>query len=89
MAFNYRNSGYGFFAEFAYSEQKISSTEKTTEKIYQLIKLNPYITSNELATQCGLSIDGVSWNIKKLKQTRRINRLGGRKLGHWQVNDQN
>ena len=91
MVFNYRNTSYGFFAEFEYSEQKISSmektTEKTTEKIYQLIKLNPYITTTELATQCGLSIDGVSWNIKKLKQTRRIIRLGGRKMGYWQVND--
>jgi ATP-dependent DNA helicase RecG len=93
MVFNYRNTGYGFFAEFEYSEQKISVTEKITEKtpekIYHLIKINPYITSNELATQCGLSIDGVYWNIKKLKQTGRINRMGGRKLGYWQVNDQN
>jgi ATP-dependent DNA helicase RecG len=93
MVFNYRNTGYGFFAEFAYSKQKISltekTTEKTTEKIYQLIKINPYITINELATQCGLSIDGVFWNIKKLKKTGRINREGGRKLGYWQVNDHN
>ena len=44
--------------------------EKTREKIIQLIKKNPRITIQELAERTGLSVKGVKWNLKKLKDEK-------------------
>ena len=39
------------------------TTEKTTEKIVRLMKANPYINNKELAEVCGITEDGVYWNM--------------------------
>ena len=44
------------------------------------MKANPYITNKELAEVCGITEDGVYWNIKKLKKNNRIRRIAG---GDW------
>ena len=62
-----------------------SSTEKTTEKILTTITKNPYITQSELAKVCGITEDGIYWNIKKLKEGGIIRRVGPDKGGHWEV----
>ena len=64
-----------------------SSTEKTTEKILITITTNPYITKSELAKVCGITEDGIYWNIKKLKEGGIIRRVGHDKGGHWEVID--
>jgi len=64
---------------------KEETKEKTTEKIIALIKLNPSIKTNELATQTGLSIDGINWNLRKLKKEEALKRIGPDKGGHWEV----
>ena len=61
-------------------------TEKTTEKILQLVKEKPSITTEELAEACGLTSNGVFYQIKKLKQQGILIREGGRKEGQWHVN---
>lgn len=63
------------------------STEKTTEKILSLIKINPNITTDELAAQCGISSDGVYFHTKKLRDVGKIKRIGSKKGGHWEVNE--
>ena len=35
------------------------TTEKTTEKILAAIQRNPYVTTKELATLCGITEDGI------------------------------
>ena len=60
-----------------------NTTEKTTEKILTTITTNPYITQSELAKVCGITEDGVYWNIKKLKEGGIIRRVGPDKGGHW------
>jgi ATP-dependent DNA helicase RecG len=64
---------------------KEETKEKTTEKIIALIKLNPVITTSELAAKTGLSIDGINWNLRKLKKEGALKRIGPDKGGHWNV----
>ena len=61
------------------------TTEKTTEKILSLIKKNPTITLDELATVCGLTPDGVYYHTKKMREAGILHREGGRKDGKWVI----
>ena len=61
------------------------TTVKTTVKILQLIKNNPEITREELAREIGISIDGIDYNIRKLKKQSKLKRVGPDKGGYWQV----
>lgn len=63
------------------------TTENATEKIIRILKDRPYTTAGQLAEELGLTIDGVDYNIRKLKKQGRIVRIGGDKGGHWEVNE--
>ena len=63
------------------------TTQKTTqEKIINLMKKNPSITQVEMAKVLELSRDGISYNIKVLKEKGLIERVGSRKNGIWKIN---
>ncbi len=57
--------------------------ETTQEKILKLIKENPNITQNQMATALGLTRDGISYNIKQMKDKGVIERVGATKNGKW------
>lgn len=60
------------------------TTQKTTqEKILELIKKNPSITQTQMANALGINRDGVSYNIKQLKDNGVIERVGATKNGRW------
>ena len=59
--------------------------ETSEDRIFLAIKMSPTITVSELANMTGLSIDGVKWNLRKLKSLGRIRRVGHTKGGHWEV----
>ncbi|ODS42668.1 MAG: hypothetical protein MSIBF_05030 [Candidatus Altiarchaeales archaeon IMC4] len=59
--------------------------EKTREKLIQLIKEDPKITTEELSKKTGLSIKGIEWNIKKLKDEKILERIGHAKGGRWEI----
>lgn len=61
------------------------TTGKTTEKILTTITKNPYITQSELSKVCGITEDGIYWNIKKLKEGGIVRRVGPDKGGHWEL----
>ena len=62
------------------------TTQKTTqEKIINLIRKNPYITQTQMAKILGLTRDGISYNIKQLKDNGIIERIGATKNGYWIV----
>ena len=66
------------------SELLLSTTQETTqEKIIALIKESPNITQELLAVKLGLTRDGVSYNIKKLREQGKIKRIGSTKSGTW------
>ncbi len=69
------------------SSQKTTkkTTKKTTEKIMAVMKSMPDVTLAELANATGLSVDGVRWNIRKLKDANLVRRVGPDKGGHWEV----
>ena len=61
------------------------SEEKTREKILKMIRQKPTVTTQEMMDSLGLSRAGVEKIIRKLKQERRISRVGPDKGGHWEV----
>ena len=64
------------------------TTQKTTqEKIINLIKKNPSITQVEMAKALDLTRDGISYNMKVLKEKGIIERVGSTKNGIWKINE--
>lgn len=61
------------------------SEEKSREKILKMIRQKPTVTTQEMMDSLGLSRAGVEKIVKKLKQERRISRVGPDKGGHWEV----
>ncbi|MBR0073907.1 MAG: winged helix-turn-helix transcriptional regulator [Bacteroidales bacterium] len=61
------------------------TTQKTTQKIIEAIMGNPNISIEELAVVCGLTRDGINYNIRNLKKRGVIRRVGPDKGGHWEV----
>ena len=66
-------------------ETREKTGEKTREKIIQLIRENPRITTKALAEKTGLTAKGVEWNLKSLKDEKKLRRVGGRKEGNWEI----
>ena len=62
-----------------------TAQETTQEKILKLIKSNPSITQTQMAKVLGITRDGVSYNIKQLKDNGIIERVGATKHGYWIV----
>ena len=55
------------------------------EKLYNLIHSNPTIKKQELATACGLTIDGVKYNLRSLANDGFVVWKGNSKTGHWVI----
>ena len=63
-----------------------TTQETTQEKIINLIRKNPAITQVEMAKILNLTRDGISYNIKILKEKGIIERVGSTKNGSWKIN---
>jgi len=59
--------------------------EKTGEKILKYLAENPAATQNDIVAVIGISVKGVEWNLKALKENGRLRRVGPDKGGHWEV----
>ena len=68
-------------------KNKEKRREKSREKIVELIKEHPKITQTELAEKLQISIKGVEKQIKMLRTSGIIRRVGPDKGGHWEVID--
>lgn len=64
---------------------KSKTTLKTTLKILDIMKSNSSVTIDYLCEACGLTRDGINWNIRKLKEQGKIRRIGPDKGGYWEV----
>ena len=70
------------------TETTTETGANTTETICRMISKNPKITTKELASACGITDDGVSYHLKKLKQAGKIIRIGGsRNGGEWRLSE--
>lgn len=65
------------------SGQKNSQT--TLEQVYILIKNNPNITRKQLVEATGKASSYIQRCINQLKETKRIQRVGSDKGGHWEI----
>ncbi|MBO4311531.1 MAG: Fic family protein [Desulfovibrionaceae bacterium] len=61
------------------------TSQKSSQKIMAVMKSMPDVTLAELAEATGLSIAGVKWNIRRLKEANLVRRVGPDKGGHWEV----
>ena len=61
---------------------KLTQTQKD---ILNLIKENPCITQNEIASKLNITRETVNRNMKKLQQEKIIQRLGADKNGSWKI----
>lgn len=60
--------------------------DSTNERILNLLATNPRATQEELARVLGLSVRGIEYAIGTLKKAKRIRKVGGKRFGHWEVN---
>ena len=67
---------------------RVKTRVKTREKIVELMKKDKYITLQQLAEILGLSIKGIEWQMKKLKDEKIIKRVGSPKGGYWEIIDE-
>jgi len=58
---------------------------KAVAKILLAIRDNPRTPQKQLMEITGLTRRGIEWNLKKLKETGRIVRVGPDKGGHWKI----
>ena len=58
---------------------------KTRENILALIAADPSISMEGLAEKVGITVKGIEWQIRQLKQAGMVARVGPAKGGHWQV----
>ena len=71
--------------EMQIKEMGAKTTQKTAQKILDVLVKNPSATRADLASATGLSPDGVKWNLDKLKTSGKICRVGPDRGGHWEV----
>ena len=66
-------------------ETVVKTVVKKEDEIVAILSGNPSATRQQLATATGLTVRGVEWNLKELKESGRIRRIGPDKGGHWEV----
>ncbi len=82
---NFLEVCFPFTDGYAESLSSQKSSEKSSEKIISLIAEEPQITAIQLAKQIGLTSRAVEKHLKKLKESGKIERVGGRKEGYWHI----
>jgi ATP-dependent DNA helicase RecG len=61
------------------------SSEKSSEKILELLKRQPALSANALAVKMNISSRAVEKQIGLLKKNGKLRRIGPAKGGHWNV----
>ncbi len=60
-------------------------TKGKAEALLNFLATHLSATIPEMAAELNLTENGVNYHLRKLQQTNRLKRVGGRKQGHWQV----
>ena len=82
-------SGQGKSGEKTTKKTTQKATQKTAQKILHYIKQDASISRNKLAELCGISPDGIKWQLNKMQKNGVIRRVGPNKGGYWEVIEQN
>ena len=59
--------------------------DKNVVRILDVVKGDPHVTQQEIATRLNLSLRGVEDMIKRAREKGLIRRVGGKRFGHWEV----
>jgi ATP-dependent DNA helicase RecG len=51
----------------------------------QMIRNNKYVTREEIAEKCKVSLETIKRDISKMQKNKIIKRIGSRKTGYWQI----
>lgn len=71
--------------ELTKPERVGETTQKTTQKILELITANPSISRTQLAIEIGITADGIKYHLDKLRKEGVIKRVGPDKGGLWEI----
>ena len=63
----------------------VVGADTTVGCILVALRESPSITLEGLALKCGLTRDGVFWNLRRLKAKGVVRRVGSARGGHWEV----
>ena len=61
------------------------SVDKTCGNVCAILKANPRATLDQVAKTMKLSVRGVEQAVKRLKNAGHLRKVGGKKLGYWEV----
>ena len=56
-------------------------------KIIEVIRSKPDITLDQLSTETGIARRTLARYMSALKEAGRIERVGGKRYGHWEIRD--
>ena len=76
---------HGLEGNMGKDETTQKTTQKTRENILNALEKSPDLTNKELADICGISIDGIKYQIKQMRTLGLIRRVWPDKGGHWEV----
>jgi ATP-dependent DNA helicase RecG len=86
VTFEMRKTGFQVtFYRPVRTEKALRGTQKTTQKIVDLIRQNPSITRKEMAQHVGITEDGIKYHLSILQRKNAIRRVGPDKGGHWEI----
>ena len=81
--------GQVFVKEFVKEPSKFAKEfVKASRQIYKLISQNPKISATMISENIGLSARQVQKYMKRLQEMKKIERVGGRKNGKWEIIDE-
>ena len=81
----FKELGRKFYTVFKRKTILIKSSEKSSEKVFSLLKENNNLTINDLSKHLEISTRGIEKILKKLSDEGVIKRIGGRKTCHLEI----
>lgn len=67
------------------TQKSPNSTQKTTQKILDVLRIDPKASRKELAERLNTTEDSIKWHLETLKKENKIRRIGAAKGGYWEV----
>ena len=64
-----------------------ASNEALEMKLLQILKKNPKVTQKELSGMLNVSRATIQRLIKMLEHSKRIERIGGKRYGYWEIQE--
>ena len=84
-----KENGKVFVKEFVKGQSKFAKEfVKASRQIYKLISQNPQINAVQMSESIGISARQVQKYLKRLQESGKIARVGGRKMGEWKIIDE-